>query len=108
MRRRDFVLGTLAAPLVAGCASMAAANCSGLQGALAGELLLPDAAAFENARKLYQTRFDHIRPAAVARCRTAQDVKACVDFARRGGIAIHPRSGAHSYAARSKIGRAHV
>ncbi len=101
MRRRDFVIGSLAAPLAAGCVSSAAANLPGLQGALTGELLLPDAPAFENARKLYQTRFDHVRPAAVARCRTAQDVKACVDFARRNGIAIHPRSGAHSYAGAS-------
>jgi hypothetical protein len=103
MRRRDFVIGGLAgglaAPLVGGCASPGgSANWSDLQGALSGELLRPEAPAFENARKLYQTRFDHIRPAAVARCRTARDVKACVDFARRGGIAIHPRSGAHSYA----------
>jgi len=91
MRRRDFVLGSLAAPLVAGCVSPDAANWSSLEGALSGELLRPDAAAFENARKLYQTRFDHIRPAAVARCRTAQDVKACVDFARRNGQTIyHP------------------
>ncbi len=90
----------MAAPWIAGCASTdgTAGNWSRLQDSLQGELLLPDAATFENARKLYQTRFDHIRPAAVARCRTAQDVKACVDFARRNGIAIHPRSGAHSYA----------
>jgi FAD/FMN-containing dehydrogenase len=100
MKRRDFVLGGLAAPLVAGCVSQNGniANWPSLQRGLAGELLLPGHDAFENARKLYQTRFDHVRPSAVARCKTAQDVRACVDFARRGGIPIHPRSGAHSYA----------
>ena len=66
-----------------------------------GELLLPDNAAFEDNRKLFNTRFDSIRPSAVARCKTAQDVRACIDFARRGGIPIHPRSGRHSYAGRS-------
>jgi FAD/FMN-containing dehydrogenase len=98
MRRRDFVIGGLAATLAAGGAASGDGNWSSLQGGLEGELLLPDAAAFENARKLYQTRFDHIRPMAVARCRTARDVKACVDFARRGGIPIHVRSGGHHYA----------
>jgi FAD/FMN-containing dehydrogenase len=88
----------MAAPLAAGCAAPGGGNWSGLQAGMEGELLLPDDAAFENARKLYQTRFDHIRPMAVARVRTARDVKACVDFARRGGIAVHVRSGGHHYA----------
>jgi hypothetical protein len=98
MKRRDFVLGSLAAPWLATCTSQNFAKWSGLQHALAGELLLPDDAAFENARKLYNTRFDDIRPSAVARCNTAQDVRACLDFARRRGIPVHLRSGGHSYA----------
>ena len=101
MRRRDFVTGSLAATWLAGCAAPdgKAGIWSNLQGGLEGELLLPnDAAAFEDARKLYQTRFDHIRPSAVARCKTVRDVSACIDFARRSGIPIHARSGGHSYA----------
>jgi FAD/FMN-containing dehydrogenase len=100
MRRRDFVIGSLAAPWIAACTAPGgnAADWSRLQGGLDGELLLPDQAAFEHARKLYQTRFDHIYPAAVARCRTAQDVRACVDFARRSAIPMHVRSGGHHYA----------
>ena len=50
------------------------------------------------AIKARDTRFDGIRPGAVARCKTAQDVRACLDFARRNGIPIHARSGGHSYA----------
>ena len=65
---------------------------------LKGELLLPDAPAFDISRKLYHTRYDHIRPSAVARCQSAQDVRACIDFARRSGTPIHARSGGHSYA----------
>lgn len=100
MKRRGFVLGGLAAPWVAACASrdLNFGEWSGLQSRLKGELLLPDAAAFETNRKLFNTRFDDIRPSAVARCKTAQDVRACVDFARRGNIPIHVRSGGHSYA----------
>jgi len=98
MKRRDFVLGSLAAPWLAACAPRNFSQWSGLQGSLEGELLLPDHDAFESSAKLYNTRFDQIRPSAVARCKTAQDVRACIDFARRGNIPIHARSGGHSYA----------
>ena len=99
MKRRDFVLGSLATPWLAACASHnGSAKWSGLQSRLDGGLLLPEDAAFENNRKLFNTRFDHIRPSAVACCRTTRDVVACVDFSRRSNIPIHLRSGGHSYA----------
>ena len=100
MKRRDFVLGTLAAPWLAACASrnLDSGNWSRLQSGLDGQLLLPDDAAFESNRKLFNTRFDDIRPSAVARCKTAQDVRACLAFARRYNIPVHARSGRHSYA----------
>jgi FAD/FMN-containing dehydrogenase len=46
---------------------------------------------------LYNTRFDGIRPQAIARCATPADVQACVRFARRSGVPIVPRAGGHSY-----------
>lgn len=100
MKRRNFVLGGLAAPLLVGCASQSRSlrTLSNLQGDLEGELLLPESTGFETGRKIFNTRFDAIRPRAVARCKTARDVRACVDFARRGNIPIHVRSGGHSYA----------
>jgi FAD/FMN-containing dehydrogenase len=97
MKRRAFVLGSLAAPLLASCAP-AKPTLSDLKAGLKGELLLPDAPTFDISRKLYHTRYDHIRPSAVARCQSAQDVRACIDFARRSGTPIHARSGGHSYA----------
>ena len=100
MKRRDFVLGGLAAPLVTACATLdqSAGQWSPLQNRLKGELVLPDAPAFDTSRKLYITRFDHLRPSALAYCETAKDVRACVDYARRAAIPLHPRSGGHSYA----------
>lgn len=97
MKRRHFVLGSLAAPWLAACASQNAGKWSSLQSGLKGDLVLPDDAAFETARKLYNTRFDGIRPSAVAYCKTADDVRECIDFARRGDTPIHMRSGGHSY-----------
>jgi FAD/FMN-containing dehydrogenase len=99
MKRREFVLGSLAAPLLAACDPKTGAESkwSALQTSLKGELVLPDNAAFETARKLYNTRFDHIRPSAVALCQSAQDVRASIDFARASNTPIHMRSGGHSY-----------
>jgi len=100
MKRRDFVLGGLTAPWLVACASQgdSAGNWPRLQGAMDGELLLPDNAAFADNARLFNTRFDAIRPSAVARCRTVRDVRACIAFARRNNIPLHTRSGRHSYA----------
>lgn len=64
---------------------------------LRGTLVRPGDTAYDAARVLYNTRFDGLRPQAIARCASAADVQACVAFARRSGIAITPRSGGHSF-----------
>jgi len=52
---------------------------------------------YDAARVLYNTRFDGLRPQAIARCATADDVRECVRFARAHRIAVAVRSGGHSY-----------
>jgi FAD/FMN-containing dehydrogenase len=47
------------------------------------------------------TRFEHLRPAAVVRCRTPADVAATIEFARRAQVQTAIRSGGHSVAGRS-------
>jgi hypothetical protein len=64
---------------------------------LRGTLVRPSDAEYGAARVLYNTRFDGLRPQAIARCATVADVQACVNFARRSGVAITARSGGHSY-----------
>jgi FAD/FMN-containing dehydrogenase len=64
---------------------------------LRGTLVRPADAGYDAARVLYNTRFDGLRPQAIARCASVADVQACVAFARRSGVAITPRSGGHSY-----------
>lgn len=71
---------------------------SRLASSMEGSLVLPDDDGYDTARLLYNTRFDDIRPAAVARCASADDVVECVRFARDSGVALVPRSGGHSYA----------
>lgn len=65
---------------------------------LRGRLVRPSDAGYDTARRLYNTRFDQIRPAAVARCANDADVRECVGFARRYRIPLALRAGGHSYA----------
>src|SRR4030088_2016586 len=61
---------------------------SALATQLRGTLVRPNDAGYDTARVLYNTRFDGLRPAAIARCASVADVQACVAFARRTGVAI--------------------
>jgi FAD/FMN-containing dehydrogenase len=74
------------------------ADWAALRASLRGTLYLPSTAGYDDVRTTYNTRFDAIRPQAVARCAEVQDVQACVRFARDNGIRIALRSGGHSYA----------
>lgn len=65
---------------------------------LHGSLVRPGDAGYDSVRLLYNTRFDRIRPQALARCANADDVRECVNFARRYGVRLALRSGGHSYA----------
>ena len=66
-----------------------------------GELLVPGSPGYEEARRPAIPRYDHVEPAAVARCRTDADVAAALAFARAEGLAVAPRSGGHCFAGRS-------
>lgn len=64
---------------------------------LSGRLVLPGAPDYAVSAQLYNTRFDHLRPAAVAFCRNPTDVQRAIAFARRRDAPISVRSGRHSY-----------
>jgi FAD/FMN-containing dehydrogenase len=66
----------------------------GLRAALAGEVLVPGDAGYDEARRIWNAAVDR-RPAAIARCTSAQDVAAAVAFATAEGLEIAIRSGAH-------------
>ncbi|MGW3246891.1 FAD-binding oxidoreductase [Streptomyces sp. NPDC001070] len=65
---------------------------------LDGRLVRPDDADYPTARLLYNTRFDGQRPAAVAYVSGTEDIRECLDFARRTGVPVSIRNGGHSYA----------
>jgi FAD/FMN-containing dehydrogenase len=71
-----------------------------LEVASGGEILMAGSAEYESARRSQIARFDHVRPYAVACCRTPEDVVHALGYAHEGHhIAL--RSGGHSFEGRS-------
>jgi FAD/FMN-containing dehydrogenase len=68
-----------------------------LRGRLRGELLEPESPGYDEARIVWNGMIDR-RPAAIARCRNAADVVACVNAARAEGLALAVRGGGHNVA----------
>lgn len=78
--------------------SPGASGWSALAKGLDGELVRPDDAAYATARQLYNTRFDTLKPAAVAYVGGEDDIRECLDFARTHRTPVSIRGGGHSYA----------
>jgi hypothetical protein len=64
---------------------------------LRGPVLLPGAAAYESARRVWNRGID-VRPAAIAQCSTVDDVRRTLEFARSHQLPLAVRSGGHSQA----------
>ena len=73
-----------------------------LRTSLAGDLLLPDDAGFDEARSLWNGMID-LRPAAIARCASTADVAAAVTAAREAGLPLAVRSGGHNVAGLASV-----
>ncbi|MFK4227739.1 FAD-binding oxidoreductase [Streptomyces sp. NPDC019890] len=79
-------------------ASAAGSDWTALARGLDGKLVRPGDAAYPAARQLYNTRFDSLKPAAVAYVAGADDVKECLAWARAHRTPVSIRNGGHSYA----------
>ena len=66
----------------------------------AGSVLARGDAGFDEARSLWNTRFDR-RPDLIARCTNPDDVAAAIDYARSSSATMSVKGGGHSYAAQS-------
>jgi FAD/FMN-containing dehydrogenase len=71
-----------------------------LSRAMGGDVLQPGDDGFDEARALWNVRFDR-SPDVIARCGATDDVVAAVRFARDHGLRLSVKGGGHSYAARS-------
>ena len=72
-----------------------------LQAAIAGEVILPGSPDYDRAYRALNARFDDMRPQAIVRCRSSEDVAEATRFARRHGFEVGTRSGGHCFAGRS-------
>ena len=59
------------------------------------EIILPDDPEYDEARALHNAMIDK-RPAVIARCRSATDVAAALEFARTSKLTVAVRGGGHS------------
>ncbi|MFJ9816932.1 FAD-binding oxidoreductase [Streptomyces sp. NPDC101151] len=126
MERRTFISGgaaALAATALTGCSSRsgtsagssahafsssgtalkttsqaAAANWAALARDLDGTLVRPGDGAWKTAHQLYNTRFDGLKPAAVAYVAHADDIRTTLAYAQSHRIRVSIRNGGHSYA----------
>lgn len=67
---------------------------------ISGHVLGPADAGYEDARRVWNGRFDR-RPGAIARCADAADVKAAIAIARERDLLVAVRSGGHDYSGKS-------
>ncbi|MEV0977076.1 FAD-binding oxidoreductase [Streptomyces sp. NPDC049915] len=65
---------------------------------LDGTLVRPGEAAWAAARQLYNTRFDSLKPTAVAYVAHADDIRTTLAYARAHHLTVAIRNGGHSYA----------
>jgi FAD/FMN-containing dehydrogenase len=66
-----------------------------LRSSVGGEVITPEDASYEEARKVWNGMIDR-HPALVVRCSSTDDVVAAVDFGRENGLVVSVRGGAHS------------
>jgi len=62
---------------------------------IGGEVIAPEHAAYEEARKVWNGMIDR-HPALIVRCSSTDDVAVAVDFARGNELVVSVRGGAHS------------
>jgi len=94
-RASDFLpVSLLAAGLNGGEVRLSRTDLSDLHARLRGELLFGGSPGYEQARRVWNGMIDR-RPALIARCDGAADVRACVNFARENGLLTAIRGGGH-------------
>ncbi|MGW2932590.1 FAD-binding oxidoreductase [Streptomyces sp. NPDC001156] len=88
----------MTAPATTTTGTHAAADWNALAKDLDGLLVRPGDRAWATAQQLYNTRFDSLKPAAVAYVAHADDIRTVLSYAHAQGVKVAIRNGGHSYA----------
>jgi FAD binding domain/Berberine and berberine like len=78
-------------------ASVSPIDAGRLAGQIAGEVVMPGHHAYDVARRVWNGMIDR-RPAVIARCTSAADVAAALEFASDAGLRVAVRGGSHNIA----------
>jgi hypothetical protein len=104
MRGFTAVLGTAgdlpAKSLTGGDLLLKGSSVEAFAASLHGDVLLPDHQDYEHARRVWNAAFDR-RPALIACCTGASDVRRSVNFAREHRLLTAIRAGGHSFSGKS-------
>jgi FAD/FMN-containing dehydrogenase len=76
-----------------------------LAAGLDGDLVRPADSDYDAARRLFNPRFDGIRPAALVEAASPHDIAEAIRFARKFDLLARPRSGGHSYVGVSTVAK---
>ncbi len=71
---------------------------SALSRRLRGQVILPDDPGYDSARVVFNSAYDYVRPLAIVRAVSVEDVQATIELARANDIELTIRSGGHSFA----------
>jgi FAD/FMN-containing dehydrogenase len=93
----EFVARLRIVTLAGAESSLDGAEVEQFRSGLRGELLRPDDAEYEEARRLWNGVIDR-RPALIARCAAVEDVVEAVNFARENDLLLAVRGGGHNVA----------
>lgn len=74
------------------------ATWTALAASLDGPLVRPGDRSWQTAHQLYNTRFDTLKPTAVAYAAHADDIRTALSYARAHHVPVAIRNGGHSYA----------
>jgi FAD/FMN-containing dehydrogenase len=69
-----------------------------LRSAVSGPVLAPSSRRYNKARRIYNKRYNNLRPGAVVQARDEADVQAVMRWANRYEVNLRARAGGHSYA----------
>lgn len=97
-RRRFFALAGGAFASTAFGKSKRPPDFAKLASRLRGQLHRPGQSDWDRARILWNSRFDRVRPSAVAEVASIEDVQSVVRFARDNDLRLIARNGRHSFA----------